>query len=288
MRTHFAANGHRVVSLVAEEGGQIVGLGQARQRDGAWHVARLLTMDTDQATSTQIIASLLAALSQAAAERGAARLYAHADRHTASGEAFSRSGFTPYSHESVYCLPQAPASAEGSAQTPLRLQESKDAWGIYQLYCAVTPRVVQQAEDRDASYWELSSAATMRALRQVGDGRWVLEIQGEVNGYVHANRLSRRLEILVHPQAYAHARAMIAHGVRDILPARAICCCLPEYQGELGIALEEEGFRFLGTQIAYVRHLTALVRAEARVVRPILEPKLGTAQTASRSSTRTP
>jgi hypothetical protein len=133
----------------------------------------------------------------------------------------------------------------------------------------------------DAGNWEIPSAAAMRALHKVGEHRWVLEINGEIAGFVRANRLGRRLQVIVHPQAYTHARAMIAYGVREMYPTRAIRCCLPEYQGEVGVSLEEEGFRFVGTQVALVRQLTAPVRAESRVLRPILEPNLGPARTVS-------
>jgi len=127
----------------------------------------------------------------------------------------------------------------------------------------------------------MPATAAARALHKVGEQRWVLETGGEILGYMHTNRLGRRLRVLVHPQAYAYARSMIAVGAAEMYPTRDIHCCLPEYQSELGIALEEEGFRFVGTQVALIRQLTAAVRAENRVLRPVLEPTLGPARTAS-------
>jgi hypothetical protein len=163
----------------------------------------------------------------------------------------------------------------------MRPQESKDTWGVYQLYCAVTPRIVQQAEGLNSTSWDIPSPAAMRALQQVGEQRWVLEIGGEILGYMRTRRLGRRLNLLVHPQAYAHVRPMIARGVREMHTRHAIRCCLPEYQGELGISLEEEGFRFIGTQVALVKQLAAAVRAENRALRPILETNLSRIHTAS-------
>ena len=282
IRTHLTASGHRVLTHVAEEDGHIVGLGQTGPRESGWHVERLLTTSHLSATDSNfVLTSLLAAIAQAAADHGALRLHAHVEHHASSSEAFTRAGFTPYSYESVYWLPAAPGQKNTSKDLPLRPQESKDAWGVYQLYCAVTPRVVQQAEGLDAPSWDIPSAAAMRALQQVGEQRWVLEIGGEILGYMRTHRLGRRLYLLVHPQAYAYVRQMIALGVREMHPTRAIRCCLPEYQGELGTSLENEGFRFVGTQVALVKQLAAPVRAENRVLRPILEPNLAQVRTAS-------
>lgn len=282
--THLAANGHRVLTLADEQDGRLVGLGQTKPRDAVWSVARLMVhADLPASDSVAVLVSLLGGLSAAAAARGALRLHAHVERQAAANEAFSRAGFTPFGHESVYWLPTPAEPPRASGDSLLRAQENKDAWGIHQLYCAVTPRVVQQAEGKDAAYWEIPPAAAMRALNQVGERHSVLEIGGEIVGYVRTRRLAHRLDIIVHPKAYTHARQLIRQGVVNMYPTRAIRCSLPEYQGELGIALEEEGFRFLGTQVAFIKHLAAPQRAESRVKRPLLEPSLGPARTISGS-----
>jgi hypothetical protein len=282
LRTHLAASGHRVFTVVAEQEGHIIGLGQIGRRESVWHVERLLTADDlSRADMGLTVSSLLAAVAQAAADRGAVRLHAHVERRAEASEAFTRAGFVSYSYESVYWLPEAPAHTSEDSDSLMRPQESKDAWAVYQLYCAVTPRVVQQAEGLDAASWDIPSAAAMRALQQMGEQRWVLEIGGEILGYMRTRRLGRRLYLLVHPHAYSYVRKMIALGVREIHARRAIRCCLPEYQGELGISLEEEGFRFVGTQVALVKQMAAAVRAENRVLRPILEPNLGTIHSTS-------
>lgn len=270
-----------MLTLVREQDGHIVGLGQTKPREAIWYVARLMAHKSlPAAESAAVLTELLGGLATAAAEHGALRLHAHVERQAAANEAFRRAGFTPYGYESVYWLPAVPA-APIAGETRLRPQENRDAWGIYQLYCAVTPRVVQQAEGKDAAHWEIPSAATVRALNQMGEHRFVLDVDGEILGYVRTRRLARRLDIIIHPQAYTHARRLIQRGVSEMYPTRAIRCCLPEYQGELGIALEEEGFRFVGTQVAFVKHLSVPQRAESRVLRPILEPSLGPARTVS-------
>lgn len=282
IRTHLTASGHRVLTFVAEENGHIMALGQTGPRASVWHIERLLTAKHLSPADTNLtLSSLLAAVAQAAADRGAVRLHAHLERRATASDAFTRAGFVSYSYESVYWLPEAPAQKSADSNLLMRPQESKDAWAVYQLYCAVTPRVVQQAEGLDSTSWDIPSAAAMRALQQVGEQRWVLEVGGEILGYMRTRRLGRRIYLLVHPHAYSYVRPMIALGVREMHAPRAIRCCLPEYQGELGISLEEEGFRFVGTQVALVKQLAAAVRAENRILRPILEPNLGTIRSAS-------
>jgi hypothetical protein len=113
----------------------------------------------------------------------------------------------------------------------------------------------------------------------VGERRWVLEIDGDIQGFMRTSRLSRRLHLILHPEAYRFAQQIVSLGVSELAPMRAISCCLPEYQGELGSYLEEEGFHFVGTQIVFLKQMTIAVRAESRVRRPVLEPTLGTVRT---------
>jgi hypothetical protein len=266
---------------VAEERGRIFALGQSVPRDSAWHVARLLThhrlADTDQATA---LTSILAALGEAVALHGAQRLQARMERRSTAVDAVVRAGFAAYSYESVYVLQSPSGRATTAAATPLRLQEARDAWGVYQLYCAVTPRIVQQAEGMDASHWDASSLAAS-ALQKVGEKRWVLDVDGEILGYVQVTRLDRRLQLLLHPKAYHLARQMIAGSTSELRGTRPIHCCVPEYQGELGRSLEEEGFAFIDTQVVLSKQLAGLVRNENRVLRPVRESALEPARTVS-------
>jgi hypothetical protein len=195
------------------------------------------------------------------------------ERRAAALDAVVRAGFAAFSFESVYVLTPTREQARPAADAALRPQAPADAWGLHQLYCAVTPRIVQQAEGIDASHWEITSVAAT-ALQRVGERRWVHEGDGEILGYVQATRLGRRIQILVHPKAYDIAAAMIAAGVAEMRGNRPIRCCVPEYQGELGRSLEEAGFAHIGTQVALCKQLAGLVRSEQRVARPVREPAL--------------
>jgi hypothetical protein len=280
--THLVQGGHRALTLIAEEQNRILALGQAVPRDSAWHVARLLTRgrmaESDQAA---VLTSILAALAEAVALRGAQRLQARLERRADAVAAVVRAGFVPYSYESVYVLANPSTGRNPAGEAMLRPQDARDAWGIYQLYCAVTPRIVQQAEGIDASRWDASSLAAS-ALQKVGEKRWVMELDGEILGYVQIARLGRRLQLLVHPKAYGFARQMIACGAGELRGTRPIRCCVPEYQGELGRSLEDEGFAFVGTQVVLSRQLAGLVRNENRVARPVREPSLEPARTVSK------
>jgi hypothetical protein len=275
----MSAGGRHVLSLVAEEHGRVAALGQSQPRETSWHIARLMTNGNLEAErQTQVLAEMLQELSRAVAERGALRLHARVERRSNANEAFSRAGFSAYSHESVFWLPQ-PQIRSGSDDVPIRPQEDKDSWAIYQLYCAVTPWIVQQAEGIDSRYWDRSVASARQATQRMNEHRWVLDVGGEVAGYMCLTRLGRRLSLLVHPQAYRYARQMIERAVAEARTRSQVRCCLPEYQGELHQALEEAGFEYVATQIVYVKQLAAAVRAENRVLRPVMESSLEPART---------
>jgi hypothetical protein len=107
----------------------------------------------------------------------------------------------------------------------------------------------------------------------------VLEVSGDVVGYMCLTRLGNRLSLLIHPQVYRFARQMIERGVAEAWAGQPVRCCLPEYQGELRQSLEEAGFQYVATQVVYVKQLAAAVRAENRVLRPVMEPSLEPART---------
>lgn len=280
---HLATGGVRTLSVAAVHDGQVIGMGQVVCRDDAWHVARLLTAKGLSASALwDVVVELLLNLAQRVGASGGARLHARVKRSTSAMEAFGRAGFQSYSHESVYILRRPSALPLSGDALPIRPQEGKDAWAVYQLYCAVTPRLVQQAEGLDAGSFELHGAAPVRAVQRVGDQRLVLDLGGEILGYMRISHLARRLHLLLHPQAYEYAPGMITTGVAELAPLPMVRCVLPEYQSELGTPLEEEGFRFIGAQVVLLKSLTVTARAETRAVRQVLEPNLGTARTASR------
>jgi len=269
------------LTLVASDGGHLAALGQTVPRESGYHVAQLLVnAHLGAEAETETLASLLGALAQAAGQRQTTRLYARVERDAAANEAFALAGFSPYKYESVYWLPH-PLAEKPESNLPVRPQESKDAWGIYQLYCSVTPRVVQQAEDTDASYWEIPSTSAGRALQNVGEDRWILEVDNCILGYVRTSRLSRRLSLMIHPGGYPYARRLIGFALDNLRPPYAIRCSLPEYQGGLEEALGQLGFQYVGTQAALVRQIAGAVRAENRAIRHVLEPTRGPVHTAS-------
>ncbi len=281
MGAHLSANAHKTLTLIEEIEGTVVGLVQALPRDAAWHVTQLAFRDDALSAHEEmsVLTGLLTATVRLVGEQGGARLYARVERDAHAIEAFTRAGFWVYTYESVYWLQESRSSRQELGDAPIRPQTPGDAWAICQLYAALAPRVVQQAEGRAASDWDLPGPATLRGLQRVGESRWVLEIEGDILGYVRAVRLTRRLQILVHPDAYQYARSMIALGVGSLFPRQRISCCLPEYQGGLGAFLQDEGFVLAGQQAVLVRHVAKTVREEKQVLKPVLERSLEPART---------
>jgi len=221
------------------------------------------------------VAALLGAASQAAAEHGALRLFLRTAPDSPFFPAFRRAGFTVFGHEDVYILPRARGVGhEGEAQVPVRPQHPRDAWGLHHLYMTLAPRLVQQAEELASSDWEDPIGRTLTHLQRLGERRWVMEGDGRLVAWVRVSRLERRLELLVHPEAYGYAPALIRLGLRHLSPLRNIRCLVPEYQGALGRILEDAGFHYVGTQAVLVKHLMAPVREGKRVVTSLLERTL--------------
>lgn len=277
---HAASGGYRALTYVCAEQRRLLGLAQAEARDANWHVARLAASSHGILSVDAVLGGLLSELGFAIAQRGGLRLYAHMLANSYP-EAFARAGFSVYSHESVYRLEETSTPRASASAAPLRPQQPKDAWAIFQLYSALTPRIVQQAEGLGAADFETPGPTTVRSLPVVGERRWVLDVDGDILGYMRVTRLPRRLYLLIHPDAYRHTPALIAAGVADLAPRRRVYCAVPEHQGGLGVFLEQAGFSYVAGQDALVKHLVVLERGEKRVQKAVLERKLEPAHTVS-------
>jgi hypothetical protein len=274
------------LTFVYHDQGQVMGLIQARQRLGSnnWDVTRLAAVEKNPDSRTDsetIYARLLEQLAVAAGEHGGQRLYAKAPAEAPGFAAFGQAGFAVYGQEEVFVRAgQAPVAPLPADDPPLRPQQPRDAWGILRLYHTVAPKMVQLAEARTAADWE--------CRWRPGERCYVLEQKGDIIGYVHASYLEHRLELLLHPQAYPLAGALVRGGLAGLAfphesdPRRLarlmerplrdpVYCCLPAYQGGLSEALETNGFRFLACQAQLVREITAAIKERVPVLQPVLE-----------------
>jgi hypothetical protein len=156
----------------------------------------------------------------------------------------------------------------------LRPQQPTDGWGLQELYVALAPRLVQQAENLTAKKWEAVPGPWLRPANREG---YVLEDEGEIIGYVRIRQgqTGHWLEMLLHPQAYERANELIVQSL-SILPEhppRPIYCCLRRYQGGLRVPLEAQGFQPFTSQCVMIKHTAVRVKKPALKLVPALEKR---------------
>ncbi len=285
----FPPAGRTIVSLVYAENGQLWGSVQARARRKRheWEIINLsgtgLVSESEELLPEKVLAALLEHLTRTLGERGAMHIFAKSPGDAPGFAAFARAGYSVYGHEDLFRLDGASALGVRGATPPfaqepdlpegatIRPQRDDDAWPIHQLYGSITPKVMQQAQGLSSDDWGLPKGRWPGSFGGHGRGRYVLEVEGQVQGFLLAARATKTVEIMVHPEAYHYAAALLRQGLSELAPAAGIYCALPEHQGSLGHVLEETGFRHQGSQALLVKHMVARIRERERVLKPVLE-----------------
>src|SRR4051812_29603280 len=145
----------RCYTLVRAGRGRVQGYVQARcrwQRSDEWTVTTLCSLERG---AEDIWLGLLEELLVEAGERGIVRVFAKLPVDDEHMSIFRELGFVSYAREAIW---GNLLLSGGGARPPdgvLRPQRSVDAWNLMQLYRAVTPRVVQQAEALTSKQWQL-------------------------------------------------------------------------------------------------------------------------------------
>ena len=226
----------RTRSLVVEQSGRVIGLGQAQPRGEPrhWEIVYLALGaeagdgDTPGASTSgypdRRALQLLGRLCDAAIERHAERIFASVRDDNDAAAVFGQLNFAPVTREHTYIVPaslvllaseaqdQGGAVARTSPGTDLaglRRQERADAFGVHQLYRATTPPVVQLAEARRPQAWDLPRRAlggwsildTRLSPGLVGR-RWVIVSDGQTVAWMQLG-LTRRgphhLSLMINP-----------------------------------------------------------------------------------------
>ncbi|MFM9106036.1 MAG: hypothetical protein ACKOWF_04980 [Chloroflexota bacterium] len=250
-------------AFVAESGDRIVGYAGFRSAfpDGRW-LLHALGASVGVYAAGPVWERMLDYAARQAGLRGVRTLYARLPWIVGAGEALARCGWSPYASETVFQCPDA----RGRGRSPLRPrpQEPADTWAIHQLYAAVTPRAVQQAEALTSRRWELPRSAPRRGPSLAG---LVFEADGAVIAYTLVLRgdRSRSVELLVHPD-HRDAAADVVDGTLIALGTRGsrrTWWTIRGYQSELAGPLQQCGFAAAFEQDLLVRYTTATVRRAA-------------------------
>jgi hypothetical protein len=256
--------------------GQMEGFVQMRERRSrpeadVLFIAPALAGEVD----SKVWHHLLTHMCQQAGGRGIERLFARPPREGEEVHLFSQVGFTVYTREDILRLDgRALTGLELSADAIVRPCRPEDTIALYQLYAAVAPRLVQQAENVN-----VHSRLCPPEMWTVASDRqgYVLERDDGIVGCltVKQGRTGHWLYELLHPQAYDSAGDLLAAGLTALRDARPgpIYCGVREYQGGLRALLADVGFEPFASRALMVKHTTVRVADPVRKLVSALEKR---------------
>ena len=204
-------------------------------------------------------------------ERGCQRLYARLVDGAPELEVFWQLGFSAYARTRIYQREGLPPLPE-PAKSPLwRLQTARDVWSVGQLYAAVTPKLVQQAENLPQSDYRTPYRDDFgRSI----DRRYVWVEKDEVSASLRVIRGHHRcwLKLIVNPQSLEQADDLLRDALRFV-PSQSekIYVSVREYQSELEGAILRGGFTHLTTEMLMVKHTTVMVKKPVLKQIPAIE-----------------
>jgi hypothetical protein len=213
----FATGKHTWVSV---RGATIRGLVSARRRAmrSAWEVDCLINADEDRS----IAGSLLERMSADVGRQGAERVFLRVAADCSLVEIARSAGFFAYARETLYRADDPfPVDDPG---LPLRPSTKTDAFGIYQLYNAVTPANVRAIEGQTFREWQ--------AAREPWGGSpsdLVLEEDGIITGWLRLLRANGgRFALLVHPE-HRDPEAFLRTALTRLKGSQPLLCLAPAH-----------------------------------------------------------
>jgi len=212
-----------------------------------------------------------------AGERGVVRVYARLATDSPELELFNQLGFHAYTHETLFHLQYEQAVPKPNQDTlKLRDHRNRDAWFINQLYNAITPSPVQNAEQTTARTWEIHRGYLPHQNRESG----LILMEGE-KAAAYIRILSYRNRHLLRIMHLDASRQLLPELVQYALstlkagPGTEIYCAVREYQMEQEAILEDLGFqRVFGKQAVLVKHTVQFVRGLEKQLARAREGKL--------------
>ncbi len=266
-------------TYVLEEGKQIYGFIQIRPRAARdkWDVIRLVAAVDRPA---EVWTPLVEFACVAAGNRGASKLFANVQEAAEELEIFRQVGFYRFTTEKSFSLPVSGGGLFPAMPATMRPAEQRDAFPILQLYNAVAPRNVQQAEGLSSRDWAPPTGRLAPLLNRVGlaqdspDSSWnlVAEEDGKIYAWFRLRRQEgrSRLTFLIHPehrQRFPELRDFFVATASAIQPG-LLTVSVRDYQQELVQPFEEAGFRYDGCYLLLVKHIA--VRVMERRLTPVL------------------
>lgn len=234
-----------------EEDAKHCGLIQLRERgDGKYSIIAYIAPDLQaNEHGAEVWCQLLDHAAIQAGRSGLQHLIAEAPEDSEAIEVLQRAGYAIYLRQDIMQLKRTRLTI--SAEPLLRPCDSRDEWGVQQLYTNTVPRLAQQAEGLPRMY----RTGAVRC--------YVLEDRQEIVAYLQVRRGpdGAWFNVFIHPRAEAKAAAVIEYGLSLIGSNwnAPIYCSVRRYQEWLHRPLESLGFELFGSTAVMVKHLVGLI-----------------------------
>ena len=239
----FATGKHTWVSV---RGATIRGLVSARRRAkrSAWEVDCLINADEDRS----IAGSLLERMAADIGRQGAERVFLRVAADSGLVEIARSAGFFAYARETLYRADDPfPVDDPG---LPLRPTTKADAFGIYQLYNAVTPANVRAIEGQTLREWQAA-----RELWGGSPADQVLEEDGIITGWLRILRANGgRFALLVHPE-HSDPEAVLRTALARLNGSPPLLCLAPAHGYPPSGVLLRLGFAAVGEYTTMAKRL---------------------------------
>lgn len=283
---------------LCEENWKILGLVQVETRGASvWDLRYLACHTSLPPHEDDVLAELLLFVAESAIQHRVTHIFTRLAEGDNDLVVFTRSGFQPYARELTLVRSGPLPTVHAPDIEALRRWQPADEWGLYRLYQALAPRLVQVAENFHSDDLADSCVRTLRRpsgmrgalrrgspLRLVDHWRagraiaYVVDYGVRLGGWVQASPQADyvELQMMAHPENPDVARpllvAMLATlnqtglaGERAPIVAR-----VREYDGATLRVLAEFGFEEVACHTLLVRHTVTRVRVERGLV-PVLE-----------------
>lgn len=241
--------------------GRIRGLISVRSRPSpiSWQVDSLVLGAGPE--DQDICLRLLEYISAVGGEVGVQKVFLRVERSSPLVEAARQAGLMPYKSELLYWRESLGSAAREANLTmgQVRVKRPGDEFALFQLYSAVVPGHVRQAEAMTFDEWK---AISKKNLSLPTGQELVVEREGNLVGWLRVRRSGKvnSFDILTSPQERETLGALLGHCLGLLDQRRPTYCLLSDYREDLRLALEEEGFCLAGEYSSLVKQLAARVR----------------------------
>ena len=238
---------------IAIEDQRLVGLIIARDRTSPhiWQVSHLLLSNEAIDLAPEFFHQITAGAYRHSIEKLFLRLPLDSPlKHIALDQ-----GFEPYLVERLYQRPESQGNLRSPSRGisgPWRTKTKQDNWSIFQLYSAVTPATVKQAEGLAYAEWLLARE------RKNGSYEKVWEKDGQIRGWARVRPWCNGVlfEFLFYPGDEAAFIPLIQTVVRG---RQTIYSLTYSYQTQIQTLLGDEGFSTLAEHALFLKRLLVRV-----------------------------